>query len=265
MQQRTRRLVMLLGGTLLATVGFLAACSSDNGGTPLPGSSGSDSGRDTKKDPSDTTNDDDNDDDDDTSNDGGTAPDCSQVPKLRSNDGPGFFCAFFTRDASAGDAGAGGDRNCTHDETCCNPGKGSDGKFPASFCAATPRDTKGGDNGQTACAAQAAANGSAWAEKGGSTWECNDKNNCDDNQVCCMFTWANAGPNDKVNLGPLQDDEVPKACNALQAFKQGGTRCATSCASDEIQLCSLSDDSCTGNQKCTPFSGQFRDLGACRQ
>lgn len=259
MQQRTRRLAMLLGGSILATVGFLAACSTDNGTSPLPGT-GTDSGRDTKKDGGDTADDDD---DDTTPGDGGTDPDCANAPKLRKSNDQGFYCAFFTRDAAAGDAGAGGNRNCSNDETCCNPGKGADGKFPPSFCASTPRDTKGGNNGQTACNAQAAANGSNWAGSG-STWECGDKTNCDTGEVCCMFTW-DGGANDKVNLGPLQDNDVNKQCKALQAYKQGGTRCATSCASDEIQLCSLSDDSCTGNQKCTPFSGQFRDLGACRQ
>ena len=260
MQQRTRRLAMLLGGSLLATVGFLAACSTDNGTTPLPGTGG-DSGRDTKKDGSDTKGDDD--DDDTTPGDGGTGADCGNAPKLRSND-KGSYCAFFVRDAAAGDAGAGGNRNCSHDETCCNPGKGSDGNFPSSFCASTPRDTKGGNNGQTACGAQATANGSTW-NAAGSTWECADKNSCGAGETCCMFTWADGGPNDKVNIGKSLDKDIPAACGALQAFKQGGTRCATSCASDEIQLCSLSDDSCTGNQKCTPFSGQFRDLGACRQ
>ncbi|MBX3258737.1 MAG: hypothetical protein KIS78_02825 [Labilithrix sp.] len=244
-------------------LGFLAACSTDNGTTPLPGQTGTDSGRDSSK-----GDDEEPDDEDggDTPKDGGT-PDCAAGPKLRSND-KGFFCAFFTRDASAADASAnaGGNRNCGHDETCCNPGRGADGEFPASFCAATPRNTKGGNNGQTECAAQATANGTTWVATNSTTWECNDKNSCGAGETCCLYTWADAGPNDKVNLGPLQgNNDVPKECNALQSFKQGGTRCATACATDEIQLCSLTDDNCSGNQKCTPFSGLFRDLGACRQ
>lgn len=254
MQQRTRRLAILLGGTLLATVGVLAACSTDNGTTPLPGQTGNDSGRDSSK----TDGGDNNEEDDaDTPKDGGGA-DCSEAPRLRSNDRGGFFCSFFTRDAGAGDAG--GRSNCADDETCCNPGKGGDGEFPPSFCAET--ETKGG-NAPAACAAQAAANGSTWTA-GSSAWECGDKNNCDDGQVCCLITWADAGPMDKVNIGKSLDKDIPAACNALQAFKQGGTRCAASCAADQIQLCSNSDDNCTGNQKCTPFTAQFRDLAYCK-
>ncbi|MBX3209441.1 MAG: hypothetical protein KF764_30690 [Labilithrix sp.] len=260
---RNGRLAIFLGGALVATFAFLAACSTDNGSTPLPGQNTPDSGRDTKKDGSE--NGDDDDDDVTEPKDGGT-PDCSAAPKLRSND-KGFYCTFFTRDAAAADASAaaGGNRNCGHDETCCNPGRGANNAFPPSFCAATPRNTKGGDNGATECAAQATANGTTWNATGGTTWECNDKNNCAAGETCCMFSAANLAAGDKVNLGPLQGNTVPKECNALQAFKQGGTRCATSCSADEIQLCSQSDDNCTGNQKCTPFSGLFRDLGACRQ
>ncbi|MBX3211717.1 MAG: hypothetical protein KF850_06770 [Labilithrix sp.] len=264
MQQRNRRLAILLGGSLFAALGVLAACSTDNGTTPLPGA-GTDAGRDSTKGDDEEPGEDE--DGGDTPTDGGT-PDCSAGPKLRSID-KGFFCAFFTRDASApgaadASANAGGNRNCGHEETCCNPGRGAGGEFAPSFCASTPRNTKGGNNGPTECAAQAAANGSAWADTGNTTWECNDKNSCGAGESCCLFTWANGAPNDKVNLGPLQDDDVPKACGALQSFKQGGTRCSAACASDEIQLCSLTDDNCSGNQKCTPFSGLFRDLGACR-
>ena len=86
MQQRTRRLAMLLGGSLLATVGFLAACSTDNGTTPLPGQTGTDSGRETKNDAGGTTGDDD--DDVTPVNDAGR--DCSAAPKPRSN--KGVFC-----------------------------------------------------------------------------------------------------------------------------------------------------------------------------
>jgi hypothetical protein len=261
MQQRTRRLAILFGGTVLASLGvLLAACSTDNGNTPPPGS-GTDSGRDSAKaDGSDETPD--GEDGSPGLKDAGAA-DCSTAPKLRSNDTGGFYCSFYARDAAAGDAG--GRSNCADDETCCNPGKKADGTFPSSFCAKTPVDEKGGDNGQAACAAQAAANGSTWVAEKSSTWECGDKNNCDDGQVCCLFTWADAGT-DKVNIGNSLDKDIPKSCNALQAFKQGGTRCATSCAAGvEIQLCSKSDDTCTGNQKCTPFSALSRDLAACRQ
>ena len=257
MQQRNRRLAIFLGGTLLATVGVLAACSTDNGTTPLPGQTGTDSGRDSSK--ADGNNN--TDDDGATPTDDGVAgADCGLAPRVRSNDRGGFFCSFYSRDAAAGDAG--GRSNCSDDETCCNPGKdGND--FPPSFCAQTDRGDKGGDNAQAACAAQAAANGSSWVGTA-TAWECGDKNNCDNGQVCCLTTWADAGPMDKVNIGNSLDEDIPKSCGALQAFKQGGTKCAAACAADQIQLCSNSDQNCTGNQKCTPFSALFRDLAYCK-
>ena len=125
MQQRNRRLAILLGGSLFAALGVLAACSTDNGTTPLPGA-GTDAGRDSTKGDDEEPGEDE--DGGDTPTDGGT-PDCSAGPKLRSID-KGFFCAFFTRDASApgaadASANAGGNRNCGHEETCCNPGRGA--------------------------------------------------------------------------------------------------------------------------------------------
>lgn len=257
MKQRTRRLAIVISASLLTTLGFIAACSTDNGSTPLPGSSGGvDSGRDSKGGGGDGSS---------VETDGDTTPeddaaggaDCGLAPKLRTTD-QGFFCAFFTRDAAAGDAGAGGNRNCANDEICCNPGPTTPGgnDFPASFCA----DKAAGTN---ECSQQAAANGTTWNQVRSSTWECADKSACG-GQKCCMYTWADAGPMDKVNLGPLSTASVPKACNALMAYKAGGSRCAADCNADDIQLCSLTDDNCSGNQKCTPFSGNFRDLGACQ-
>lgn len=259
MQQRTRRrLAVFVGGALLALVGVLAACSTDNGATPLPGQTGTDSGHNTPR--PDSGDGEDGDDASTPLNDGGGA-DCGLAPRLRSNDRGGFFCSFYSRDAAAGDAG--GRSNCADDETCCNPGR--DGKdFPSSFCAQTDRSDKGGDNGQAACAEQAEANDSKWVASGSSTWECGDKNNCAEDQVCCLVTWMNAEPTDKVNIGNSLDEDIPKACGALQAFKQGGTKCAASCAADQIQLCSQSDNHCTGNQVCTPFSALFRDLAYCK-
>lgn len=258
MQQRTRRLAIVFAASVLASLAVLAACSTDNGTTPTPSTSG-------KKD----ADKGDDDDDDDDSNPDGSKPkpadagaDCSEAPRVRTNSA-GFFCSFFTRDAGASDAG--GKSNCGNDETCCNPGKADNGDFPPSFCASTPVGDKGGNNAQAACSDQAAENGSEWHAAGSSTWECGDKNNCDDGQVCCMFTWADAGAMDKVNIGKSLDKAVPAACGALQAFKQGGTRCAASCAADEIRLCGKTDDSCTGSQKCTPFAALYRDLATCRQ
>lgn len=255
MQQRTRRLAIVFGGSLLVTLGFLAACSTDNGTTPLPGTSGTDSGRDTGKKPGEDGSVDPDDDGGTKPNDSGTTADCSTAPRLRSNTN-GFFCAFFSRD---GGADAGGNRNCANDEICCNPGPKTPGgnDFPKSFCANKTAATN-------ECATQAVAQGSEWVQARSTTWECADKNACADGESCCMYTWADAGPTDKVNIGVNQDQDIPKACNALQAYKVGGSRCASACNADEIKLCSLTDDNCTGNQKCTPFEGVFRDLGYCK-
>ncbi len=261
MQQRTRRLAIIIAGTLLASVGLvLAACTTDNGTVPLPGQTG-DGG--SKKNTSSSGGDDEEEeeeeqDGDTTKKDAGADADCREAPRLRNNEN-GFFCAFLPRDAG----GAGGN-NCSHDETCCNPAQ-VDGQFPPTFCASTPRNEKGGTNGAAACAAQAEAKGSTWTPGKGTTWECGDSNNCDDGQVCCIFTDPSI-TDDKVNIGPNQNKSIPAACDAKQAFKYGGTRCAAACAADEIQLCSLSDDNCTGARKCYPFEVYpgGRNLGYCR-
>lgn len=258
MQQRTRRLAIVVGGTLIASVGlFLAACSTDNGTTPLPGQT--DSGRPR----TDTgTGSSSGEPETDAGSDAALSPDCSTAPQLRSND-KGFYCAFLPYDAGSAED-AGGASNCAHDETCCNPAKvGND--FPKTFCASTPRDNKGGTKGQEACAAQAAAKSSTWTADAGSTWECGDKNNCNAGQVCCLFTQPGLAADQKVNIGTNQDKSIPKSCNALQAFKYGGTRCAAGCGADEIPLCSKTD-SCPDGKTCTPFEVYpgGRDLGYCK-
>jgi hypothetical protein len=261
MQQRTRRLAIFFGGTLLATIGVLAACSTDNGSTPLPTQKTVDGSNKTDAKGTDNT--------DNTDNTGGSdaGADCSAAAYLHNNQPQGFFCAHLDRDPSAEDAG--GLSNCANDETCCNSGQDPSKNFPKTFCAKTPLNEKGEKTaGQTACNAQAQDNGSSWYSNFATTWECGDKNNCGDGQVCCIYTFLDAGANDKVNIGKVYDPNhklnIPDSCNALQVFKQGGTRCAASCDADEIQLCSKADDSCTGNQKCTPFYAAGRDLAACR-
>src|SRR5690606_30079698 len=127
-----------------------AACSTDNGTTPLPGQT-ADSG---KRETSTGSSGGDDQDGDTPQQDAGPDADCRNAPRLRSND-RGFFCAFLPRDAGSAED-AGGASNCSHDETCCNPAKVGN-EFPKSFCASTPRDEKGGTNGADECAAQAAA------------------------------------------------------------------------------------------------------------
>lgn len=257
MQQRTRRLAFAIGGTVITSVGlFLAACSTDNGMAPLPGQV--DSGR-ARADAGGSSSETDG----QAPDDAAAGPDCSAAPRVRTND-HGFYCAFLPRDAGSA-ADAGGASNCAHDETCCNPGKvGND--FPKTFCASTPRAQKGGANGATACAAEAAARSSTWTPDAGTTWECADKNSCDTGQVCCLFTQPGLSAGEQVNIGKNLDKTIPQACNAQQAFKYGGTRCAASCAADEIQLCSGTDQNCQSPRTCSAFevAPGGRELSYCK-
>jgi hypothetical protein len=262
MQQGMRRFAFFLSGAFLVTGGFLAAaCGTDNGtsNTPLPTP---EAGRDTGGNP--------NPDEDggvEPEDDASTGADCGNAPRLRTNTTT-FYCPF-----RQGDGGP----YCASDETCCNPGRPAAGaNFPPSYCA----DGKGDGTPQGVldhCKAEAAENGSEWPEPGapvlpGRGWECADKNSCGDNQVCCLFTGPEVEGTDKVNIGPHQSQTIPKECNALQAFKAGGTVCKPAgegCGAGmgvdfQIKLCSLSDDNCGGGTTCTPFQANFRDLGYCR-
>lgn len=252
MVQRMRKFAMFFSGTLLVSAGLVAvACSTDNGETetPLPKA---DSGA--KKDGAVTPPEEETD-GGSTVDDSGTAADCGLAPKLRDNS-TSFRCSFRSPPDGgipASDAGNNG-AFCGNNEVCCNPGGSA--PFPPSFCAyetASP---------STACATQATAFGSNWAN-GGTSWECADKNQCGTNEVCCLTTQPDAGQN--VNIGNSTDKDIPKACDAKQAFKFAGTKCAATCAAgSEIKLCSLSDQNCGAGQTCTPFAALFRDLGYCK-
>jgi hypothetical protein len=237
MQQRMRRLAFFVSAAVLATGGlFAAACGTDNGTTNTPLPTPEAGGRDTGGGGDGGTEEDSS-----VGVDAGTDADCSRAARLR--DEANIYCPF------RGDAGP-----CTPDESCCNP-RAVDGTFPKSFCA-TGKD----DN---ACATQAEGEGSNWSA-GGSQWECADGTHCPGAQVCCMFTDPASDQN--LNFGPPPGSAgIPKECNALNAYRFGGTRCQDSCAANtEARLCSLNDDHCQGGTTCTPFFALSRDLGTCR-
>lgn len=258
MQQRFRRLAVFVGGVVLASSGLvMVACGTDNGETVATPQieAGKDSalGKDTST----------------TETEGGPevdggpgAADCGAAPKLRSNTAAGgFFCAFYRADGGAADGSASAS-NCASGQTCCNPAKinASDTTFPPSFCAT-------GKGGDTPCEAQDVLNNSTYtAGQFAAAWECNDKNACTGGDVCVMITRSGEAAGDKVNIGKSLDKDIPASCNALQAFKQGGSRCkpAADIQPDEIRLCSATDDNCVAPTVCTPFSGGFRDLGYCK-
>jgi hypothetical protein len=250
---RRRRRILFLAGSVGASVALVLVACSDDGLIPIPLADitlldGAKPDGKSKLADGALAGDDD---------DGGITADCSAAPALHSASF-GFFCPFLPKDAGPD----GSTTSCGDDQTCCNPGKDSNGKFPPSFCAATPRAAKGADD-QSACAAQAATFGSQWVGVG-SSWECADRSNCSDGQVCCMYTETDLAPPDQVNIGPDQNKAIPTACNAKQAFKYGGTHCASSCAGSEIQMCSTNDDNCTP-KICRAFeiNPGGRDLGYC--
>jgi hypothetical protein len=271
MRTGMRRVFVFGGGSILVAGGLFAAACGDSGTTsgalPVaeaggdnqvpPGPPGPPSG--------------------DGGNDSATDPDCANVPKLRTNT-TDFYCTFVDKASDAGLADGGDPRYCKNDQICCNPSTCAGGGVCAtgatnhdpSYCAVDPTKGTTLGNGETVCKTAAPGRGYTWvASNGGSSWECADKSNCPNTQVCCMMTAGvapgtpDAGGN--VNVGPAPTTSpIPKACNAKQGYKTGGTRCAGACAPNtEIQLCSQTDNSCAAGATCTPFAGFFRDLAAC--
>ncbi len=262
MQQRTRRLAFVLGSSLLVSVATLVACSTDNGTTPVPGggTSGSSGGVDGSKPKPKPEVDGDVDPGPDV--DGGVkdaSADCANAPILRNVDA-GFFCANY-RDG--GNADAGGSSNCANDESCCNY-KNAANKF-VGFCTPTPATGKNG-TAPTKCAnTSEEISGEAWVATGATTWECAAPSNCGGGtKKCCAFTTPGLPATEKVNVGPYQGTDVPKACNAETVFKNGGTRCrANACADGELELCSKNNP-CSDGKTCKPAeTGGFRDIGSC--
>jgi hypothetical protein len=87
-----------------------------------------------------------------------------------------------------------------------------------------------------------------------------------EDKVCCMYTSTAAAEGKTVNIGKHLG--LPAACNAEQAFNEGGSRCATACSSSpkqEIQLCAKDTNECGPGKTCSPFRALYsRDLGYCK-
>jgi hypothetical protein len=247
MQQRFRRVALFVGAASLVSAGFvMVACGTDNGdpvATPTVDSGKADTGNKTdgNVDPVDSS-----------VPDSGPDADCSNNPQLRDNSA-GFRCAFKSQDAGGADASP----LCENNQECCNTESKATGP---GYCA-------NGKNGSaTLCQAQAPG-GSTWTDKG-KVWECADKSACGQNEVCCMISDPAQAP-DVVNIGKTlpSDTRHPQACNVARVFKEGGSRCKTSCDSKtEIKLCSLTDNNCGAGTVCTPFVDftNFVDRGYCK-
>lgn len=241
-----RRLYMFLGGTFLAGGGLIAAaCTTDNGTTTnVP--TVNDSGRDTGGGSSGTTS------SGGSSGDPGDAgPDCANIPKPKSSDGP--FC-FSVLDASPD--GATASTNCPADQNkiCCSGGRlPNDGGFEPSQCvAATTSSTAGYEEG--ACGTEANPAFTTDVKE----WHCMEGAHCPGNgEVCC------AAGSDAGTPKPGQDNDFPGCPVYFQSGRfTSGTRCRDACQAGEIQMCS-SDAECKAG-KCVPLTIEGRYGGYCR-
>ncbi len=78
-------------------------------------------------------------------------------------------------------------------------------------------------------------------------WRCADATHCPSGQKCC-------------GIGTFVKNPDPMCANYATGFK--GTKCATSCAATEIEMCSGTGGCSAGT--CTPFTTRASQVGACR-
>ncbi len=81
-------------------------------------------------------------------------------------------------------------------------------------------------------------------------WECEDKANCPTGQVCCAHS-GTAGT--AVTVGT-------DTCGAFLS-KFSGTKCAATCAAEELVVCEQQSDCTTGT--CTAVKPKGNDIGVC--
>jgi hypothetical protein len=198
----------------------VVGCSSDS--TDTDGGTGKDSGKDTGSSDTGPAG--------DSGNPGDSAPSdsgCAAI-KLFPNPDAGAYCPF--------QAGPDGSTfgNCGTAQHCCQYGVSAN--LP-STCS----------NANANCQTPDAS--------GNYDWKCNEKDDCNQNQVCCLL--ANVVVEDKFCSG--------------QAFTTGvtGSTCKASCATladggigNEVQMCSGNGD-CTGGKVCMPFKKGGGSYGVC--
>jgi hypothetical protein len=241
MQQRTRRLAFLVGATLLASIGLLAACSTDNGNTPLPGQTGDGGGRDSAK--GDGSGNPDDDGSTPGPKDGGA--DCSAAPKPRSNGGVFCFGGEGSNDGGQCDPG--------ENKICCADQKDpSTGMFVKAKCAVATPDTEGYQAGSCNFPPDA----------GGREWHCTESKHCPNSgEACCVVAGSGGQPQAQ------EDKKDFPGCgnffNTDQGFFVGGSRCrANGCNAGELTLCSSDAECETGT--CHFFKLANRFTGVCK-
>ncbi len=233
MHQHTRRLAVVIGGSVFTAFAFIAACSSENpaqkptvGGTEakvdggpsrpnLPsgdkdGGNGGDNGGENKADASDA------------------GANCDGAPKLLNTDS-GVFCF-----------GAG---SCAEGTVCCSDEKSPDGGFAAPRCAS-------------------AGSCNFAADAGGLEWQCTKSDHCPNSGEACCVTAGTGGP------PQAQVDTKFPGCgtffNSGNPFFVGGSRCRDNgCNAGELTLCA-SDGECEAPTKCRPFKLAGRFTGVCK-
>lgn len=242
MQQRSRRLMFLVCGTLISSgLLFVAACSTDNGTTtPLPGQSG-DSGRRDGSSSSSTSS---------SSSSGSSGDpadagaDCANAPKVFNN--TGVFCF--------GGAGStdGGICDPAENKVCCSDNKDDAGTFTKARCEVATQASSGGY--QTgAC---------GFTNNNGREWHCTQSDHCPGSaEVCCVIKGTAGSPR------ALEDTKDFPGCgqyfNSDQGANVGGSRCRAACEAGELQLCAK-DDECEQGTTCHYFVLANRKTGVCK-
>jgi hypothetical protein len=181
----------------------------------------------------------------DATGDGGSDADCGNVPQPKTSIGP--FC--FQVDAGNNTAA---NKNCSsaNHEICCNSGQlpPGDGGFANSSCLVVAVSSPGYVTGK--CTYNGATSGQEI--------HCTEAAHCPGKTEVCCAIGTDAGP-----PNANQDNDYP-GCPAYFTSGKfvGGTRCRTSCAVGELQLCTATSE-CTGGT-CMPLTIGGRLTGICR-
>ncbi len=226
MHQHTRRLAVVIGGSVFTAFAFIAACSSENTAQkPSPASPVDGSKPDTGK-PS--PNPDGGDPDDPSPDASDAAANCDGAPKLLDTDG-GVFCF-----------GAG---SCAEGTVCCSDEKNATGGF------ADPR-----------CASAGSCNFAP--DAGGLEWQCTKSAHCPNSgEACCVTAGTGGSPQAQVDT---KFPGCGTFFNSGNPFFVGGSRCRDNgCNAGELTLCAR-DEECEAPAKCRPFKLAGRFTGVCK-
>jgi hypothetical protein len=153
--------------------------------------------------------------------DGGTAADCGFYRIFTNDSGP--FCGVNAPD--------GAPSNCNNGQVCCQcdreAGTPSSCQANAAACTCIPSNDAGNNFN--------------------AIWECNEKNDCPANQVCCLSDT------------PIQDNTCSTKYFSTRTL---GTTCKANCAAGEAVVCGSQADCTTGT--CVGARIKSVQLGFCK-